>query len=146
MGAFARLLADKGLEHDLECLAEYERQGLRVRRVPDRRQSERFNDWTSRIGNPFADDDWDLLYQMPLVQDGVRGIADFVLRDDTNGVVSFEPVDSKLVRQEAKPGHVLLLSFYPDAIAAMTGRRVERMHLWLGSGHVETLRVDDFGA
>lgn len=50
-------------------------------------------------------------------------MADFVLRvaDEETGQVSYEPVDAKLARSEAKPGHVLQLCFYAEAIEALTG-------------------------
>jgi len=84
---------------------------------------------------------------MPFAHDGSRGIADFLVRVvDDEGVVTYEPVNAKLARREAKPGHVLELCFYADAIEASTGRRPSQMHLWLGSGVQETLRVEDFGA
>jgi predicted RecB family nuclease len=144
-GSFARLLADKGLTHENACLSDFEARGLRARRIPERLRGESFAAWVARVGDPFSDDDWDVLYQMPLVDSGIRGIADFVLRVAApDGTISFEPVDAKLARLEAKPGHVLQLCFYADAIEACTGRRPERMHLWLGSGTLETLAVTDF--
>ncbi len=147
MSSFARLLADKGLAHEQACLQEYIDRGLRVRSVADRLPRESFAAWVTRVGDPFAGDDWDVLYQVPLVQDGVRGIADFLLRVVApDGSVSIEPVDAKLARQEAKPGHVLQLSFYAQAIQAATGTRPQRMHLWLGSGQVESLLVAGFNA
>ena len=53
----------------------------------------------------------------------MRGIADFLVRvdDPTPGACAYEPVDAKLARTEAKPGHVLQLCFYADALAAATG-------------------------
>lgn len=145
-GSFAQLLADKGLEHEAACLAEYEAQCRSVYRVPDSPHGETFADWVARVGNPF-DDGHDVIYQMPFVHDGIRGIADFLVRvDRPDGTWVYEPVDAKLARKEAKPGHVLQLCFYADAIEAATGRRPEQMHLWLGSGSIETLTVDDFGA
>lgn len=144
-GSFARLLADKGLAHENDCLADYRRRGKLIFEVPAREQRERFSAWVSRIGNPL-DGDWDVVYQMPFVHDGVRGIADFLVQviDPESGRLSYEPVDAKLARKEAKPGHVLQLCFYAEAIEARTGVRPHRMHLWLGSGRLETLRVDDF--
>ena len=65
---------------------------------------------------------------------------------DDEGNATYEPVDAKLARQEAKPGHVLQLCFYADAIEASTGRRPSQIHLWLGSGQLESLAVEDFGA
>ena len=53
-------------------------------------------------------------------------------------------MDAKLARIDAKPGHILQLCFYADAIEQMTGRRPRRMHLWLGSGRLETLDVAAF--
>lgn len=146
MSSFAQLLTDKGIQHENACLEEYERQGKHVLRVPDRQKGESFSAWVSRVGNSL-EADWDVIYQMPFAHDGIRGIADFVVRVlDDEGVVRYEPVDAKLARKEAKPGHVLQLCFYADAIEASTGRRPHQMHLWLGSGVLETLRVEDFGA
>jgi len=146
MGAFARLLADKGLQHEAACLAGYEGQGKRVLHVPSRYPGESFQAWVTRVGSAF-DADWDVLYQMPLAHNGIRGIADFLVRTvDDDGRASWEPVDAKLARAQAKPGHVLQLCFYAEAIEAVTGTRPSEMHLWLGSGAVETLAVHDFSA
>jgi uncharacterized protein len=144
-GSFARLLTQKGLSHEQDCLAEYRRQGKSIRDVDPRRDGETFAAWVQRIGNPLIDG-VDVVYQMPFVHNGIRGIADFVERvhDPDTGAVWWEPVDAKLTRVEAKPGHVLQLCFYGDAIQELTGIRPPRMHIWLGSGRRETLRVDDF--
>ncbi|TMS54796.1 TM0106 family RecB-like putative nuclease [Mycobacterium sp. DBP42] len=144
-GSFAQLLLSKGEEHEKECLAHYRSDGKSVLDVPGRRDGEAFADWVARSGNLFGEN-WDVVYQMPFMHDGVRGIADFVVQvqDPTTGAVSYEPVDAKLARSDAKPGHVLQLCFYADAIEAQTGVRPEHMYVWLGSGHLEKLRVDDF--
>jgi uncharacterized protein len=139
-GEFAEMLLNKGLQHEKQCLNDYRAQGKSVLSIPDRGNTEKFDAWVHRIGYPF-DDGWDVIYQMPFIHDGVRGIADFLVRTDDG---RYEPVDAKLARREAKPGHVLQLCFYADALEALTGRRPEHMHLWLGSGKSETLRVDDF--
>jgi predicted RecB family nuclease len=82
---------------------------------------------------------------MPFIHAGVRGIADFIERAEyPDGRVTYEPVDAKLTRADAKPGHVLQLCFYADAINALTGVDPEWMHILLGSGRRETLRVDEF--
>ncbi|MEB3032080.1 TM0106 family RecB-like putative nuclease [[Mycobacterium] nativiensis] len=145
-GSFARLLTEKGLAHEHECLAKYRAQGKTVLEVDPRRDREAFADWVQRIGNPFTGD-VGVVYQMPFVHNGIRGIADFVERidDHDGGAPTWEPVDAKLTRFDAKPGHVLQLCFYADAIEALTGHRPKHMHIRLGSGAVETLRVDDFG-
>lgn len=144
-GSFARLLLDKGEQHEKACLAYYRDRDKRLLDVPGRGADESFEDWVARSGNPF-DENWDVVYQMPFIHQGVRGIADFVVRvqDPLTGAVTYEPVDAKLARSDAKPGHILQLCFYADAIAALTGSRPEHMHVWLGSGRIDRFRVDDF--
>ena len=106
---------------------------------------ERFDDWVARVGTPW-DDGYDVIYQMPFVHDGMRGIADFLVRVDgpSGGACSYEPVDAKLARVEAKPGHVLQLCFYADALRAATGAAPERLHLWLGSGRSSRSSPEEF--
>ena len=101
-GSFARLLANKGLEHEAACLAAYRAQGLSVLEIPDRKRSETFAEWVERVGDPFAEGH-DVIYQLPFAHDGVRGVADFVLRvvDEETGQVSYEPVDAKLAHRHA---------------------------------------------
>lgn len=145
-GSMAQLLVDKGLAHEQACLAQYQADGKRVLVVPDRLEHESFAAWISRVGNPFTDD-VDVIYQMPFVHQGVRGIADFLVRVlGHDGVTRWEPVDAKLARNEAKPGHVLQLCFYADAIEALTGVVPEHLHVWLGSDVVETVRLTDVRA
>jgi uncharacterized protein len=138
--AMARMIADKGLAHEDACLAEYEARGRRVLRVPGQEPRERFADWAGRVAH-LLNCDADVLYQMPLAHDGIRGIADFLLRVPGGG---WEPVDAKLARAEAKPGHVLQLCFYADALQAAASVTPERMHLWLGSGTTQSLVTDEY--
>ena len=148
MSSFARLLADKGLAHEEACLQDYVRPraagadhpGPAAPRVVRTRGSR-----ASAIPSPAMTGTCST--RCLSMHDGIRGIADFLLRVVApDGSVSVEPVDAKLARQEAKPGHVLQLSFYAEAIEAATGARPERMHLWLGSGQVESLLTADFAA
>lgn len=144
-GSFARLLADKGTQHESDCLEHYRADGRSIYEVPARETGERFADWVARVGTPW-DVAYDVIYQMPLVHGGMRGIADFLVRVDSpsEDACPYEPVDAKLARTEAKPGHVLQLCFYADALLAATGAAPERMHLWLGSGHMESLVTKEF--
>ena len=110
----------------------------------DKERGESFAAWVERVGNPMADGH-DVVFQMPFVHDGIRGIADFLVRtvDPDTGAVTYEPVDAKLARNEAKPGHVLQLCFYAEALTALTGAKPTHVRIALGSGQVETIRVDD---
>ena len=144
-GSLAQLLVDKGLQHESDCLAAYSARGLDVFEVPERGVGESFASWVTRIGDPFASAP-DVVYQMPFLHDGVRGIADFLVRTEEPrpGFCKYEPVDAKLARSEGKPGHVLQLCFYADALESMTGTPPRQLHLWLGSGHTESLTAVEF--
>lgn len=145
LGSLADLLIEKGALHERTCLQDLEDRGRSVYQVPGRNPDETFVRWVARIGNPL-EDGHDVIYQMPLVHEGIRGIADFLIRvdGDAEGYCAYEPVDAKLTRVEGKPGHVLQLCFYADALEALTGRVPRDMHLWLGSGVSESLRVEEF--
>ncbi len=145
LGEFAQLLVEKGAQHELECLEKYRSEGRTVYEVPGRQPGEPFADWVTRVGTPW-DDGFDVIYQMPFLHDGIRGIADFLIKvdDPESGVCTYEPVDAKLARVEAKPGHVLQLCFYADALRASTGASPKHLHLWLGSGHMESLATRSF--
>ena len=144
-GSFAQLLFDKGNEHEAACLARYEAEGKTVYRVSPRAEGESFAQWVERVGAPW-ERGYDVIYQMPFLHDGIRGIADFLLRveDPRDGSCVYEPLDAKLARREAKPGHLLQLCFYAEALKAVTGAPASQIHLWLGSGEVESFRTDEF--
>jgi uncharacterized protein len=145
MGSFAELLVEKGNAHERECLDAFESEGRVVYRVPARGDDETFAQWVERVGNPL-EDGHEVIYQMPFAHEGVRGIADFLVRvdDPRPGFSRYEPIDAKLTRHNAKPGHVLQLCFYADALESLTGSPPRTMHLWLGSGTLESLSVEQF--
>lgn len=142
-GEMAQMLAQKGLDHEAAVLAQYRLAGRKVFEVPDRKARESFAAWVDRVGD-VLDDGHDVIFQLPFVHDGIRGIADFLERVvQPNGDVTYEPVDAKLARNAAKPGHVLQLCFYAEAVAAQTGHMPHYVHIELGSGERESVRVDD---
>ena len=140
------MLLAKGLEHETAVLERYRTDGLSVHVVPDRDKAnnESFQQWVDRVGDVLAEGH-DVVFQMPFVHEGIRGIADFLRRvdDPDTGTFTYEPIDAKLARKEAKPGHVLQLCFYAEAIEAATGVLPEHMHIELGSGRTETIRTAD---
>ena len=151
-GEMAQMLLDKGLEHERAVLDRYRAEGLSVFEVPeqDRAGGESFQQWVDRVGDVLAEGH-DVVFQMPFVHEGIRGIADFLRRVDEadsgagtgtfSGSFTYEPIDAKLARNAAKPGHVLQLCFYAEAIEASTGRMPEWMRIELGSGRSEAVRV-----
>lgn len=144
-GPLADLLIEKGTTHERDCLMDLENQGRSVYHVPGRNPDESFERWVARV-NGVLNQEHDVIYQMPFVHEGIRGIADFLVRSGTgeDGRATYEPIDAKLARSEGKPGHVLQLCFYAEAIHALTGRTPRHMHLWLGTGMQETLEVEQF--
>jgi len=145
LNALAEILIDKGNQHESSCLDDYEAMGKTIYEVPGRNANESFEEWVRRVGNALAKG-YDVVYQMPFVHEGMRGIADFLIKvpNPELGYASYEPVDAKLTRSTAKPGHVLQLCFYAEAIAALEGVAPRNMHVWLGSGNTETLIVEEF--
>lgn len=143
-GSFAELVIAKGLEHEEACLAAYRQQGANILEV-EPRSGRSFQQWVADVGSPLTGE-YDVIYQMPFIFDGMRGISDFLIKrtDPDSGAVRYEPVDAKLARTEARPGHVLQLCFYADAIQDLTGVDPRDIHLWLGSGEIESLRANDF--
>ena len=114
--------------------------------MPGRASGESFAAWVART-RQVLQDGHEVIFQMPFAHNGVRGIADFLERVELDsGGFTYEPVDAKLARRQAKPGHVLQLCFYAEAIAAHLGEAPEHVHLALGSGRRETIRVDDVAA
>jgi len=165
LGEMAAMLLDRGESHELEVLARFEAKGKKVFMVPTRITPENpapadagdrtskdfpggwepFDAWVARVGNPMASGEWDVVFQLPLVHDGVRGVADFLVRVDGSPDTApiYEAVDAKLTRLEAKPGHVLQLCFYADAVRELTGHRADTVALALGSGECERIRLAD---
>jgi predicted RecB family nuclease len=129
----------KGLQHEEECLDRYRQQGRNIL-IVEKRGERTFQQWVDDVGNPFTGKHDDVVYQMPFIHKGVQGIADFVVKviNPETGAASYEPVDAKLVRTAAKPGHVLQLCFYADAVRELTGIDPVEMHILLASGETES--------
>ena len=144
---FADMLRKKGDLHEQRCLRRYkENFPDSVYEVPERNEAgyENFAEWVQRIGNPM-EENYSVIFQMPFIHEGIRGVADFLLREEYgNGKVAYEPVDSKLSRTGAKQGHLLQLLFYAEAVEAKTGIRPRQVHVLLGSGEVESFNVRDY--
>ena len=143
---FSDLLQKKGIFHDQECLKRYRE------KYPDHGdvfevdeanwQSENFRNWTDRVGDPNPlEVGYPIIFQMPFIHDGIRGIADFLERMDDN----YKPVDSKLSRTGAKPGHLLQLLFYAEAVEAnpAISERPTEVAVALGSGEEHSYKVSE---
>jgi predicted RecB family nuclease len=135
----ADLIRHKGEEHEARYLERLQAEGREVVEIDfdDR-------DW-ARAARATAEairQGVDVVYQAVLVDDGWRGLADFVERQPDG---SYEVVDTKLARH-AKPAHVLQLCFYTEQLARIQGRMPERMHVVTGLDERETYRPEDYVA
>ncbi len=144
-GDFADLVRDKGTAHEEAVLARYEAEGLRVLRVPEK-GDRKFEQWAADSLGLLDSPDVDVIYQLPLVHNSIKGVADFLVKVPSDGTYSeWEPVDAKLARSEGKPGHLLQICFYSEAVESLVGAPPKLMHLELGSGTRESYRFEEFG-
>tara|TARA_B100000029_G_C17556518_1_gene951858 strand:- start:120 stop:2126 length:2007 start_codon:yes stop_codon:yes gene_type:complete len=142
---FSEMLIEKGNFHERECLKRYkEEYGDSVLEVSDKEEGESFKAWVERVGNPLENNNYQVIFQMPFIHDGIHGVADFLEKKDYEGKIVYEPVDSKLTRTGAKQGHLLQLLFYAEAIEAICGERPREVHVLLGSGERQTFLVSDY--
>jgi len=101
----------------------------------------------------------DVVYQAALVvppagggPGGFLGYADFLtsvdlvtgepLLDEATGRRRYEPVDAKLART-ARPSAVLQAAAYADALVGLGQPQPREVHLWLGTGTVESVSAAD---
>jgi uncharacterized protein len=144
--AYTRMIFAKGNEHELEYRDRLIAQGRTVAEVAYEPR-----DWqggaarTEELMRAGAD----VIYQAPFAFEGWRGIADFLERIDKPsalGAYSYEVVDTKLARNEMLPHHALQLCFYAAGIARVQGEWPTWVHVELGSGERESIRVHEIGS
>ncbi len=139
-GDFFELIARKGREHEDAYLASLDQSRVTV--IPGMHDvgEERAAELTLEAMRAGAE----IIYQAHLTLPGWRGVADFLEKVPGTtdlGDWGYEPVDTKLARNDALAHHVLQLAFYADAIAAIQGSLPEHVHVELGSGLRETVRT-----
>ena len=144
--AYTRMIFAKGNEHERDYLDRLVAQGRMVEEVVYEP-----GDWqagaarTEELMRAGAD----VIYQAPFALEGWRGIADFLERIDTPsalGDYSYEAVDTKLARKQMLPHHALQLCFYAAGISRVQGEWPEWVHVELGSGERESIRVHEIGS
>ena len=135
------LIFRKGNEHEAAYLARLEAAGKTIVRIPSYEDPAFDADEARRLTEAAVlDGNADVVYQAYLTDGTWRGFADFLERTAEGG---WEPVDTKLSRS-AKPGHVLQLCFYAEQVERIIGRMPGHMHVELGTGVRETLRVAEY--
>ena len=133
----AELIRRKGDEHERAYLDELQGRGLSIVEI-ERDDWERAAVETEEALARGVD----VVYQGVFVDEGWRGVADFLERQPDG---SYEAADTKLART-SKPSHILQLCFYTEQLTRVTGREPAFMHVLLGSGLRDSFRPGDFMA
>ncbi len=139
----AQLVADKGIEHERAVLRQFEADGLAVVKLPERGDTDALVAQTHAAMRSGAD----IIYQGTLVTAPLFGRTDFlrkVARPSDLGDWSYEVVDTKLARS-TKAKFAVQLAVYSELVAQAQGVEPEWMHVKLGNGREESLRVSDYG-
>ncbi len=141
-GDFFELIARKGREHEDAYLASLDQS--KVTTIPGMHEHDVGEERAAALTLEAMRAGAETIYQAHLTLPGWRGIADFLEKVPGTtdlGDWGYEPVDTKLTRNDALAHHVLQLAFYADAIAAIQGSLPEHVHVELGSGLRETVRT-----
>jgi predicted RecB family nuclease len=145
--ALAQLIAEKGDLHEARYLEYLRAQGKQVVEIELPKQAGAFAAAHAKTVAAMREGT-EIIYQATFTRNGWRGRADFLVRVDEPsdlGEWSYEPHDAKLARS-AKPAAVLQLAWYANEIAAIQGRRPDRLYVVLGTQEVEAYRPADVDA
>ena len=145
-GEYEQLIQAKGDLHERQYLSQLEAAG---REIVEITLANRDFHAAARATEHAMRDGAEVIYQATFAEDGWRGRADFLERVPIAtglGEWGYEAVDTKLARREALPHHVLQLAVYSQWIERVQGVTPREMHLQLGSGLRETIRVADVAA
>ncbi|MDX6618448.1 MAG: hypothetical protein QOK36_834, partial [Gaiellales bacterium] len=141
VNAYTKMIFAKGNEHEVDYRRQLEADGRTVVEVE-------FDgsDWAAAAARTeeLMRAGADVIYQAPFAFSGWRGVADFLERIESPsdlGAHSYEAVDTKLARTAALPHHALQLVFYAAGIARVQGVRPAHVHVQLGSGRRESIRL-----
>ncbi|MBF0181512.1 MAG: TM0106 family RecB-like putative nuclease [Magnetococcales bacterium] len=140
--AQARLVQDRGHEHEAEYLHSLKKSGLSVVEVPEDGDLENRVAVTAEVMRSGPD----VIYQATLKNGIWHGFADFlrrVERPSRLGPFSYEAADTKLTKHP-KPKHVIQLCLYSELLHHLQGVRPRGMSLVLGDRSDLRLRFDDF--
>ena len=140
--AQAKLVQDRGHEHEADYLDYLKKAGLSVVEVSEDGDLEDRVVVTTEV----MKDGPDIVYQATLKNGVWHGFADFLKRVDHPsrlGPFSYEAVDTKLTKHP-KPKHVIQLCLYSELLQHAQGIRPRGMSLVLGDQSNLHLRFDDF--
>jgi predicted RecB family nuclease len=136
----AKLLQDKGMEHERAYLHRLKEQGLSVVEIDGHADIAVKAERTRAALREGPD----VIYQGAFLDGPWQGYSDFLLKlpgASALGDYLYEVADTKLARS-AKPKHVLQMCVYCDILTREQGGAPQKMHVVLGDGSIATVRVD----
>ncbi len=133
------VVAEKGLQHEVDYLEILHKDGRDVCVVPDDSDRSEITTQAMRQGR-------EIIYQAALSHGKFSGFADFLHRTDGKsnlGGHSYEVWDTKLARKP-KPYFLIQLCCYAEMLMAIQGHIPEEVGVVLGTLDARTFRTRDF--
>ena len=139
----AKLVQEKGVEHERAYLAKLEAGGAHVARIGlvDEGLLAKVAETTAAMRAGVG-----VVYQATLLDGDLIGYADFLIKVEKPsafGAYGYEVWDTKLSRSP-KAKFIVQLAFYSQLLAVAQGVGPEQMHVVLGDNSVRSYRVADY--
>ena len=137
-----KLWKEMGVEHEkrhYKILKEKYKKSITIK--SDLNEKDRFNETVRAIQKGY-----DLIYHAYLIDDNLRGEADFLIKCDTKsdlGDYSYEVYDTKITRN-LKPRHITQITAYSDMLGKIQKVLPEKMYLIDGSDEYHSFKTIEY--
>jgi len=137
-----KLWKEMGVEHEkrhYKILKEKYKKSITIK--SDLNEKDRFDETVRAIQKGY-----DLIYHAYLIDDNLRGEADFLIKCDTKsdlGDYSYEVYDTKITRN-LKPRHITQITAYSDMLGKIQKVLPEKMHLIDGSDEYHSFKTIEY--
>lgn len=133
------LLQDKGGQHELGLLKEFQAQGKAIADIA--KASDKHQATVDAMAAGV-----EVIFQAALEANGFKGYADFLIKvpgESDLGDYHYEVWDTKLSKQ-VKPSFTIQLCCYADMLTPLQGRLADEFVVALGNGEQARLRTGDY--
>ena len=137
-----KLWKEMGVEHEkrhYKILKEKYKKSITIK--SDLNEKDRFDETVRAIQKGY-----DLIYHAYLIDDNLRGEADFLIKCDTKsdlGDYSYEVYDTKITRN-LKPRHITQITAYSDMLCKIQKVLPEKMYLIDGSDEYHSFKTIEY--
>ena len=137
-----KLWKEMGVEHEkrhYKILKEKYKKSITIK--SDLNEKDRFDETVRAIQKGY-----DLIYHAYLIDDNLRGEADFLIKCDTKsdlGDYSYEVYDTKITRN-LKPRHITQITAYSDVLGKIQKVLPEKMYLIDGSDEYHSFKTIEY--